>query len=96
MPDRNRRERLPFSSRNDPPLQRALLELLLDAWPEPTSLETLAESERFRKYDRWSMLRSIKSLHIACLIDIDKEGAMVPSPMSQYVHWLLTEVEPDA
>jgi hypothetical protein len=96
MPDENRIERLPFSSRNVPPLQRALLELLLEQWPEPTSLETVAESERFRKYDRWAMLRSIKALHIACLIDIDEEGAMVPSPMSRQVHWLLTEVEPDA
>jgi hypothetical protein len=97
MPDENRSDALPFSSENEPRLQRAVLELLLDLWPERVSFYRLAEYEQFRKCDRRALLSAVKSLHIACLVLISEKGEMGASSMSQHVHWLMTEVEaPDA
>ncbi|HEX7279381.1 MAG TPA: hypothetical protein VF255_07135 [Solirubrobacterales bacterium] len=96
MPDRNRSEDLPFSGKNEPPLQRALLEFLLAEWPEYYSFRSLIEKGGFGDHDRRALLAAIKSLHIGCLIVFNQEGAMTASSMSHHIHWLMTEVEPDA
>lgn len=94
MPDENRSDELPFSSENEPPLQRAVLDLLLDLYPEQVSFYRLVDHEQFRECDRRALLSAIKSLHIACLVNVDRKGLLVASSMAQHIHWLMTEVEP--
>lgn len=94
MPDENRKERMPFSTRNEPPLQWAVLLFLLDQHPTRVKHQDLMKAGfPFG----WGVLEAIKSLVIACLVDVDDEERMRPSPMAVHFHWLMTEVEaPDA
>lgn len=94
MPDENRSEALPFSSENEPQLQRAVLDLLLEVAPEQISFYRLTEYDQLRESDRNAVLSAVKSLHIACLVNVDEKGLVVASSMAQHVHWLMTEVEP--
>jgi hypothetical protein len=94
MPDENRSDALPFSSENEPPLQRAVLDLLLEIAPKQVSFYRLSEYEQFRDCDSKALLSAVKSLHIAGLVHVDAKGLLVASSMAKHVHWLLTEVEP--
>ena len=94
MPDENRSDALPFSSENEPQLQRAVLDLLLEVAPEQVSFYRLTEYEQLQDHDHVALLSAVKSLHIAALVHVDAKGLLLASPMAQHVHWLLTEVEP--
>lgn len=93
MPDENRSDRLPFDSRKEPPLQRAVLLFLVEQHPAKHSFKSLTESG-FGE-DHWALRRALKSLHIACLVDIDEEEQIAASFMAAHFHWLLTEVPAD-
>jgi hypothetical protein len=94
MPDEDRSDYLPYASDNEPSLQRAILDLLLDVWPKRIKYFQLAEYEQFREVERRALMSAVKSLHIGCLVVIGDGGEMVASSMSQHLHWLMTEVEP--
>lgn len=94
MPDENRSERLPSSTRNEPPLQRAVLLFLVEQHPAKHSFKSLVENGLGD--DPEALLRAIKSLHIALLIDIDGEEQIRASFMAAHFHWLLNEVPADA
>jgi hypothetical protein len=94
MPDENRSERLPFCSRNEPPLQRAVLLFLLSEKDEWHTFDSMVEKGGFTDHDKWALLRAIKSLHIEGLILVSRKEEMAASAASRHVHWLMTEVEP--
>lgn len=94
MPKANRSDVLPFSERNEPQLQRAVLELLLGILPERISFYRLVENEQLRKCDRMALLSAVKSLHIDLLVVVDGRGDLIASSTAEHFHWLMTEVEP--
>ncbi len=93
MPDENRSEQLPFSSRNEPPLQRKLLEFLLDHKGEWHTFDSLVETGEFGQDDKWAVLRAIKSLCIEDLVLVNQLEEMRAAPTALHFHWLMTEVE---
>ena len=94
MPDENRSDALPFSERNEPQLQRAVLELLLGMLPERISFYRLVEYEHLRKCDRMALLSAARSLHIGLLVVVDGRGDLIACATAEHFHWLMTEVEP--
>jgi|GEM_PF-3914227 len=94
MPDENRSDDRRLSEYNEPRLQRAVLDLLLDVAPEQISFYRLTEYEQLRESDRNALMSAVTSLHIACLVHVDGKGLLAASPMAKHVHWLMTEVEP--
>jgi len=95
MPDENRSDRLPFDSRKEPPLQRAVLLFLLSEGSKWHTFESMVEKGGFGEHDKRALLRAIKSLHIEGLILIGREEEIAASAASRHLYWLLTEVPAD-
>lgn len=94
MPDENRSDRLPFCSRNEPPLQRAVLLFLLGEQDTWHSFDSMVEKGGFEDHGKWALLRAIKSLHIEGMILVSCKEEMAASAGARHFHWLMTEVEP--
>jgi hypothetical protein len=94
MPDENRSEQLPFDSRNEPPLQRAVLLFFLGDQETWHTFESMVEKGGFEGHDKWALLRAIKSLHIEGMILVSRHEEMAASAGARHFHWLMTEVEP--
>jgi hypothetical protein len=94
MPDENRSEQLPFDSRNEPPLQRAVLLFLLaeqDTWH---TFDSLVEKGGFGEHDERALRSAVKSLRSQGLILLSRKEEMAASAGPRHFHWLMTEVEP--
>jgi hypothetical protein len=94
MPDENRSKRLPFSTRNEPPLQRVLLLFLLGEGTEWHTFDSLVEKGGFGEHSKWALMRAIKSLHMSNLIVVSEWETMAASAIAHHFRWLMTEVEP--
>ena len=84
MPDENRSDERSLSERNEPQLQRAVLEVLLEVYPERLRFDQLMLREQFRDRDYRALVSAIKSLIIACLIHGDEIGTLAASPIAQH------------
>jgi len=94
MPDENRNDPPPYGFENEPQLQRAVLEHLLDICPERVSFHNLIRENQFRGFDRRALIGAVKSLHIDLLVMVDGMGDLVASSTAEHFHWLMTKVEP--
>ncbi|HYQ79417.1 MAG TPA: hypothetical protein VEP91_09965 [Solirubrobacterales bacterium] len=94
MPDENRSDDHPLSEHNEPQLQRAVLELLLEVYPRRIRFVEIMLYKPFRERDYRAVIAAIKSLVIACLVSGDETGLLVAGPIARHYHWLMTEVEP--
>jgi hypothetical protein len=94
MPDENRSDERWLSERNEPQLQRAVLEVLLDLEPKQISIYQLADCEPLQGSDLQAVISAAVSLHLAALVNIDEAGRVEAGPMARHFHWLMTEVEP--
>ena len=94
MPDENRSDALPFSSENEPQLQRAVLLFLLGEQDTWHTFDSMVEKGGFGDHGKWALLKAIKSLHIEGMILVSRHEEMAASAAARHFHWLMTEVEP--
>jgi hypothetical protein len=94
MPDENRSDETPFTTRNSPPLQRAVLLFLLSEQDTWHTFHAMVAKGRFEKENHWELMGAIKSLHVEGLVLVSRKEEMAPSTAARHCHWLMTEVEP--
>jgi hypothetical protein len=94
MPDENRSEGAPFSTRNVPSLQRAVLLFLLDEQDTWSSFYAMLAKAGLEKQDERALRAAVTSLRAEGLILVSRTGQMAASASARHFHWLMTEVEP--